>query len=175
MQAIRITFKELILVKHISIFHRYHLISEILKSDDFKESITTHVHGNIPGRGNRTGFVARSYPRVLNEERIIEKLIAANVGSVARIKDVEKVPLRYRKELFSSFDVIYMPPGSDNINAFLFSDYDCHLVQMINQDLDEWFQNPFLSIAGMRYMLPYLHRIAFWKSSISTGTHTGYW
>ena len=30
---------------------------------------------------------------------------------------------------------------------------------MINQNLDDWFHDPFLSIAGMRYMIPYLNRI----------------
>ena len=76
------------------------------------------------------------------------------------------------------FDAIVLPPGSDNINAFLFASISAKFIQLIPTNFSAMLENPFFSFAGLRYMLPFMERIIFVEpSSLSphTAMYSGSW
>ena len=73
---------------------------------------------------------------------------------------------------------ILMPPGSDNINGLCFADNNARLYQMINCQISEILNSPFQSLAGLRYLLPFIDRTKLIPSANAERDykgHSGIW
>ena len=104
-------------------------------------------------------YLGRNDGRIKNQ-KTIEEYLSKNFE--ARIvRDMQRYNYTQKRELISSYNNIVMPPGSENINALCFSNSKCNLYQMIPGPISKVLESPFTSYAGLRYLLPFLHRLVF--------------
>ena len=122
----------------------------------------------------RTIFLSRNDDRILNQKQLCETL--SSKYSVEISNDLTSLSVTEKFEYLSIYGTLILPPGSESINAFCFSDNDSHLIQMIPRKLVEILDTPFHSLAGFRYYLPFLNRISFWEpDSFGLGINSGRW
>jgi hypothetical protein len=121
------------------------------------------------------GMLARGDQRIINQEQICSIISKQLHGKI--IKDIAKYEYYDRIKILSGMKHLILPPGSDNINGFCFASSETKLIQMINCKKSELLSSPFYSLAGLRYLLPFLHRTKFWESSHKEAglLYSGYW
>lgn len=170
LQIYCIQFEELYLVRHISIFKAYDLLQEHVTP---KARELECKHSNQ--KGEIIGMLARSDERITNQDQICSFISKKFDGNV--IKGIAKHEYHERVKIFSGINQLILPPGSDNINGFCFASSKTTFIQMLGCKKNELLSTPFYSLAGLRYLLPFLHRTSFWEiSHKEAGTlHSGYW
>ncbi len=167
----RIRFAEMKYVRFISIFESFKMLKNNLC-----------VANNISDKDNEEGddkkllYLSRSDNRIQNQSEIQSFLIKEYRAHIA--KDLHKLSFKDKVDMLQKYTDILMPPGSDNINGLCFSNENARLYQMFNCRLEDILENPFQSLAGLRYILPFLDRTKLIQSSqaANTGqTHVGTW
>lgn len=146
-----INFRDMFLVRHLSIFKAFSLIQEVF---DFTQ---LYSYTDKSSANRSLLYLSRSDNRVQNQKQI-EDYLTSGFGATI-IKDIHSYSYAQKREVLKTYDQIVMPPGSDNINALCFSNAECKLFQMIPSSVDKLLSSPFLSYAGLRYLLPFLHRL----------------
>ena len=165
-----IQFEQLYLVRHISIFKAYELLQEHVtpkaRAEDFK---------NSNQKEQTIGILTRGDERIANQDQICSTISEQFNGEI--IKNIAKHEYRERIKMLSGINQLILPPGSDNVNGFCFASSKTTLIQMIGCKKNELLSSPFYSLAGLRYLLPFLHRISFWEPSRKKAgsLHSGYW
>ena len=162
-----IHFNDILIVKHISIFKSFELLSSFFAVSK-KESKVQRRH--LPDF--KIGYLSRPDLRVVNNIDL-KKLINERDGII--IGDIQENDFQARIDYLSSFSTLVLPPGSDNINAFCFSSDRCKFIQLVSVAPTFCASNPFYSFAGYRYMLPFLDRIHLLPCVSKTGLHEGLW
>ncbi len=165
-----IKFRDMFLVRHLSIFKAFSLVKEAF---DLKKLGTHSKNYHVK---NSTLYLSRADNRVLNQELIEAYLLSHFEATI--MKDMHAHSFAQKKDVLSSFDRIIMPPGSDNINALCFSDATSILFQMIPVPTNELLASPFTSYAGLRYLIPFLHRLVFIPGepmALSGESNSGTW
>ena len=166
-----ITFRELYLVRHLSIFTAFNLLHEMFR---MPIENTLQKDEQYQNYNKRTIFLSRNDDRILNQKQLCETL--SSKYSVEISNDLTSLSVTEKFEYLSIYGTLILPPGSESINAFCFSDNDSHLIQMIPRKLVEILDTPFHSLAGFRYYLPFLNRISFWEpDSFGPGINSGRW
>lgn len=148
-----IKFRELYLIKHLSIFKAFSLIHKA-----FNEPIH-NIDSSTDAPDESILYLSRSDNRVLNQDQIVD-FLSRDLQS-AIIKDIYKLSFAQKKEMLSSYGRIILPPGSDNMNALCFSHSHSLLFQLIPVPIERILDSPFTSYASLRYLLPFLHRVFF--------------
>jgi len=165
-----IQFEQLYLVRHISIFKAYELLqkhvmpkAKELERQDFNQ------------KEQVIGMLTRDDQRIANQDQICS--IISEQFNVKIIKGIAKHEYCERIKMLSDINQLILPPGSDNINGFCFASSKTTLIQMIGCKKEELLSSPFYSLAGLRYLLPFLHRTSFWEPSRKKAgsLHSGYW
>lgn len=151
-----IRFTQLYLVRHLSVFKIFSLLNKAFGVIDETD------HDNCSRKGGLLYF-ARRDKRVLNQDDICHMLISRLGASILR--DVHSLSYSDKKSAISAFGRIILPPGSDNINGLCFSDQAALLYQMTPVPVANLLDSPFSSYAGLRYLLPFLHRLVFVPSA----------
>lgn len=165
-----IKFRDLFLVRHLSIFKAFLLLNaafNLNRTDNDIKSATAR---------SSTLYLGRSDARVLNQGEIESYLSRRYDATI--IKDMFKLSFTEKARELSLHDRIVLPPGSENINALCFSRPSSLLVQMIPVPTSSLLESPFTSYASLRYLLPFLHRTVFVPSSSpnnSTDINSGTW
>jgi hypothetical protein len=165
-----IKFRDLFLVRHLSIFKAFSLVQSV-----FNMSFAPNDARSETKRLS-TLYLSRKDSRVLNQEEIESHLYHNYQAEI--ISNMSKLSFADKSTRLLLFDRIVMPPGSDNINALCFSNPTSLLIQMIPVLTSSLLESPFTSYAGLRYLLPYLHRIAFISSveaKKTTDINSGTW
>ena len=140
-------FKELYLVKHISIFAARQLLIQHFG----------HTKAKLNGSTIRIGFITRDDDRVINQRDLIEHLsIKWNAKPISKIHLLD---FGQKQRLLNSFDILITPPGSDNINAFLFSSKRTYIIQLNPFEVNFEHNNPFHTFACIRYQITEMERI----------------
>ena len=150
-----IRFARLLLVRHLSIYKSYSTLYDALMRNI---SLTSNYH--IRQR-HTIAFLTRGDQRIINEQEIVDSL--QKNWNCQIISDLSTYSYAQKADLLKAFDVLVLPPGSDNINAFLFAKSSARFVQLIPASFSEMIENPFYSFASLRYMLPFLERITVVK------------
>jgi len=166
-----IRFGCLYLLRHISIFTAFNLIREAFNVPTSKER-----HSNMTHSSHKLLYLARNDNRVQNQEQIINFLLSHQ--NTAVLYKAHELSLSSKMNVMQGFDQILLPPGSDNINALCFSPENTHLFQMIPAPVSHLLNSPFLSYAGLRYLLPFMHRLIFFPATTSSSPpcqYGGYW
>jgi len=169
-QIRRITFKKLYLVKHLSIFKAFKLFKSSLESLN-----TEHISKQTKTSKNIV-YLAREDKRVINQEEIIN-VISSRKNSES-LRNIHKLTYREKQQNLKQYANILLPPGSDNINGLCFSNNKSRLIQMISTSEDNILNDPFTSYAGLRYLIPFMHRTKLLRSepnSNITGEYSGKW
>ena len=165
-----IQFEQLYLVRHISIFKAYELLQEYVtpkaRAVDFN---------NYNQKEQTIGMLARVDQRITNQEQICSIVTEQFHGEI--IKDIAKNEYHDRVKILSGINQLILPPGSDIINGLCFAPEETTFIQMLGCKKEALFSTPFYSLAGLRYLLPFLHRISFWELSRKEAgsLHSGYW
>ena len=163
-------FEQLYLVKHISIFKAYELLQKHVtpKAKALECKYSNQKEMTI-------GMMARSDERITNQDQICSIISEKFHGKI--IKDIAKHEYNDRVKILSGINQLILPPGSDNINGFCFAPKETTFIQMIGCKKNELLSSPFYSLAGLRYLLPFLHRTSFWELSYKEAgsLHSGYW
>lgn len=156
-----IRFRQLYLVRHISIFKAFSLIIKGLGSSDQQTS--------LPEISPKKGllYLARGDKRIVNQDEIISRLSSKYNADI--IKDIHELSYDSKSRLISDYRQILLPPGSDNINGLCFSSQSAQLFQMTPLPTSCLLDSPFSSYAGLRYLLPFMHRITFVPSTSLPG------
>lgn len=147
-------------------------ISKIIKDLGYNKA---NAHGILATRSfdsKKIGFLAREDSRIINQKEICSQLRQIGVDI---IEDIKSKNATQRVKIISKYDILISPPGSDNINAALFSRDDCLLVYMQTFIPKDTARNPYYTLAGYRYYLPVLHRTLFWLADTKNGMHGGTW
>jgi hypothetical protein len=165
-----IQFEQLYLVRHISIFKAYELLQEHVTP---KARQLDCKYFNQ--KEQTVGMLARGDQRITNQEQICSTISEQFHGKI--IKDIAKHEYRDRIKMLSGINQLILPPGSDNINGLCFASSETRLIQMIGCKKNELLSSPFYSLAGLRYLLPFLHRTSFWEATHKNkgSLHSGYW
>lgn len=146
-----IRFKRLYLIRHMSIFLAFHLVREFMCNPISPSNISSSRKSIL--------FLERPDKRVANQDELVTYL--RNKWHADSRKNIHQISYAQKQEIFSSYDLIILPPGSDNINGFCFSGLSCKFIQLSPVEASDLLRNPFLSYASMRYCLPFLHRTDF--------------
>lgn len=165
-----IKFRELFLVRHLSIFKAFSLVQGALNLT------IPDKDARYPKIRPSTLYLSRGDTRVLNQENIEAYLCRRYEATI--IKDIFELSFADKARELSLHDRIVVPPGSDIINALCFSRPSSILVQMIPVLTKNLLESPFTSYACLRYLLPFLHRIFFLPSLQSdekTDINSGAW
>ena len=164
----RIQCTELYLAKHLSIFKRFSLLSSL-----FTNYLPLPASARLTKP--RIGYLRRSDQRISNQALIQSHLVRN--WDAAIIDPLQSHSFKSKSEILSKFDVLIVPPGSENINAFLFARSDCKFVQLMSVSVQEMLSSPFTSYAGLRYQLPFLSRIAYVAGMRNSATdiNSGIW
>jgi len=166
-----IRFRELHLIRHLSIFKAFSLLNMICSQH--------HQHTSeavIPPRTQNLLYLRRPDSRVINQSQIIDFLTDSFQSTI--LGDIHKLSLLDKQSVISRFSHIVLPPGSDNINALCFSNPQSVLFQMIPVKTEQMLNSPFTSYASLRYLLPFLHRLVFLPCDTSCQTaniNSGKW
>lgn len=170
--------QKLQLVKHLSIFTAFKSVKEgmgitkAFKELGIRNIKSINVLAERSSNYNKVGFLAREDSRILNQSEISSQLRRMGVDIIEGIKGYNVIE---RVKLISKYDIIISPPGSDNINAALFSRDDCLLIYMQSSIPSNTTTNPYYTLAGYRYYLPVLQRTLFWQASKQQDMHSGEW
>lgn len=151
-----IRFKKIHLVKHLSIFESFSLVKECF------DTLRLNSNDNYCESNKYITFLARSDDRIKNQKDIIHYL--NNIPNTRVVQNIEKLSYAQKKNLISKSDSVILPPGSDNINGLCFTCDNTKLVQMISTSSSQLLGNPFTSLAGIRYLLPFMHRTRLFES-----------
>jgi hypothetical protein len=165
-----IRFRELFLVRHLSIHAAFSLLQRAINTKGINNS------GTNSSRNESMLYLSRSDNRVINQDQV-EAFLSHRFAATI-LKNVHNLDFASKKQVFSSFNCIVLPPGSDNINALCFSDPSARLLQMIPVSVGELLNSPFSSYACLRYLLPFLHRLIFLpaeKSGQHADINSGIW
>ena len=146
-----VRFRDLMIPKNISIFKAYALLS-----DAFQFTKNFGGRAQIPTT-NSIGFLSRDDGRIGNLAELEEHLKTSHGAQI--INQLERRSYVEKALLLSSFETLVLPPGSDNINAFCFSDNATKLIQLSPIPFQKTLSSPFYSYAGIRIALPFLDRI----------------
>jgi len=164
-----IRFKELDLVRHISIFKAYTMLEKALNS----------MRGDMCTRlafGRKILYLFRADCRVVNQNdvcRYLQEELKAHI-----LSSTHRMSYREKASAIEGFHTVILPPGSDNINGLLFSSEYAKLIQMIATPISSLLEDPFFSYAGLRYVLPFMHRLIFWPASntnLKRDRYSGNW
>jgi len=156
-----IRFNTLHVLKHLSIFKAFALLSDVFRSAFDKDSIKN----TTPNKDLL--YISRDDRRVSNQQQI-----AALVESYACSDTLRKTgQMDYIQKFteISQYQRILLPPGSENINALCFSHPSALLYQMIPVPVSKVLSSPFYSFAGFRYLLPFIHRLRLLPSQSQQG------
>ena len=107
-----IRFKEILLIKHLSIFKAFSLVEQSLKT------LKNHVKADETKDKSSIIYLARSDNRIQNQEEIIEYLNTRPKSFI--MKNLENL-LTVKKCSIHRCDNILLPQGSDNINGLCFT------------------------------------------------------
>lgn len=168
-----IEFSNLYLVKHLSIFKAFDHVRTAMKSLKKTSSELGSTEANTT---NSIVYLSRNDNRVENQEEIEQHLITNWNATI--MKDLHKKSYTQKRDLLKEFEHVILPPGSDNINAFCFSNKKTRLMQLVASQTSSLLENPFNSFAGLRYMLPFLHRNVLINSDMPNrmnGLYSGTW
>ena len=164
-----IRFRDLAIPKHISIFKAYNLLDQAFSF------ITREIVKNQAHSINGMAFLIRDDGRIENSSELEAHLTSFYGTSI--INPMAQLSYAEKSALLKPFEVLVLPPGSDNINAYCFAPKKTRFIQLTpisNQDI---LSSPFYSYAGIRYSLPFLDRITL-VPSITTGSqglNSGKW
>jgi len=163
-------FKELYLVRHLSIFKAFKLLR---KENNRKLNIKSQQDSKVKIR--KIGIFAREDNRIHNQ-REIHKALSDNFNAKI-IENISSLSIAERINILKDFTILILPPGSDNINGLCFSSINTQFIQMISCKQRELTSNPYYSYACLRYLLPFLDRTSFWEASKkdNNNLHAGYW
>jgi hypothetical protein len=165
-----IQFKQLYLARHLSVFMIFSLLYEA-----FGIISETNLD-NRDFRNRSLLYLARSDARVLNQDDIC-LILTSRLGATV-LRDTHNLTYSSKKRIISTFGQIILPPGSDNINGLCFSKQSASLFQMTPVPVANLLDSPFSSYAGLRYLLPYLHRLVFVPGTgipVGKSFNSGYW
>jgi len=166
-----IHFRELYLVRHLSVFKAFTLLRDTFangldKVQDLESTGQDLTHRAI--------FLARSDNRILNQKQLSYDL--SRYYSVTVSKQLSTLSILDKLQYLANFQSFILPPGSENINAFFLANHDSSFIQMIPREFTSLLESPFHSFAALRYNLPFLHRTVFWEpSSLGTGINSASW
>jgi len=166
-----ISFRELYLVRHLSIFKAFSLLR-----DTFANALDRVQGLGSSGQDlrNRSIFLARSDDRILNQNQLSSDL--SRYHSVTISKQLSSLSMIEKYQYLSDFRTFILPPGSENINALCLASSNSCFIQMIPREFTSLLNSPFYSFAGLRYNLPFLHRTVFWQpSSVGPGINSAIW
>jgi len=150
-----IRFRELYLIKHLSIFNSFSLLDKI-----FAQPNQHCCETDFPAvQTERFLYLSRPDNRIINQPQIIDFL--ADQLQCMILEGIHKLSFSEKQRIISGYSHIILPPGSDNINALCFSHSQSVLFQMIPVNIEQMLESPFTSYACLRYLLPFLHRIVF--------------
>jgi len=164
-----VTFKTLYLVKHISIYRVFKMLSDFFVSSSPSLQPLASYQNSLPV----CGYFVRDDNRVSNCCQIQQELVRYASADILRNLHLESFESKIR--LISRYSTLVLPPGSDNINAFLFSSSSCRFVQLIAHSLISSHRSPFHSFALMRYLLPFLSRTTFVEADSRSDLLGGNW
>lgn len=166
-----VRFRELYLVRHLSIFKAFSLLRDTLAS------VLDNVNGlksSVQDTSKPAIFLARSDDRILNQNQLCHELSC--YYSVAISKQLTTLSISEKYQYLSKYRTFILPPGSENINAFCLANTNSCFIQMIPRELTSLLKSPFHSFAALRYNLPFLHRTFFWEpSSVGPGINSASW
>lgn len=163
-----IAFESLYIARHISAYKSFELLNRFFL--DAKERSANSSHKSL----QRTiGIITRQDQRVANQEEIIGRLkINMNVETIGKL---DSLSFEEKMNKLNGYDTLIIPPGSDNINCLCFSNMSCKLLQLYALDINKALESPFYSLAGIRYLLPFMHRTNILSASERFGGHSGIW
>ena len=150
----RINFKSLVYIRFLSIFNSFKLVQSNMST---LHEVPATNRSNNSNRSSKLLYLKREDYRVKNQKEI-EELVRNKLKGDA-IGDLHKLSFAEKIKLLNSYNQILMPPGSDNINGLCFSNLNSKLYQMINCRVENILKDPFYSLAGLRYLLPFLDRV----------------
>jgi len=159
-----IRFRQLYLVKHMSIFKAFSLVGNAFASLGQKNILAER------SRAQGLLYLCRGDQRVVNQDEI--KSFLNLRPDAATLENIHQLSYSDKFQIISAFRRILLPPGSDNINGLCFSAQEALLFQMISVPIAKLLDSPFYSYAGLRYLLPFLHRLTFLPSADLLQNHT---
>jgi hypothetical protein len=163
-----ILFKDIGLVRHMSIFEAFRSMREWLHQS---RETTTEQGSAHPFA--RVGYLKRNDGRVRNQYDI-EDFLASEFNADC-IEGIHERTFQDKYATLSRYSHLVIPPGSDSINAACFSNDKCQLIQLSGTRIDNMFANPFYSFASLRYFLPFLDRMSLVEPVVNDGLHSGIW
>lgn len=166
-----IRFRELYLVRHLSIFKAFSLLR-----DTFANALDNAQGLDSSGQELRNSaiFLARNDNRIQNQSQLSYDL--SSYYSVTVSKQLSTLSMIEKIQYLSNYRSFILPPGSENINAFALASPNSFFIQMIPRKFTHLLKSPFYSFAALRYNLPFLHRTVFWEpSSIGTDINSASW
>lgn len=166
-----INFRELYLVRHLSIFKAFSLLRDTFVNGLLKVQDLEPLDQDLR---ERAVFLARSDNRILNQKQLSQDL--SRYYSVTISMQLSKMSILEKFHYLRGFRSFILPPGSENINAFFLANHNSFFIQMIPREFTSLLESPFHSFAALRYNLPFLHRTVFWEpSSLGTGINSASW
>lgn len=146
-----VRLRSLKLVKHLSIFKCYDLLRNILIREDCGSVLANQrIFKTI-------GYLARLDSRIKNQDHLIAYLVAR--WNAVIVPNMSNLTFDEKQQALKEIDILILPPGSENINAFLLASNKTQFIQLIPGSVREMIRNPFKSFAGLRYQLPLMNRL----------------
>lgn len=167
--SVRLTYvQNLFVMRHGSIYKTIELLRNRLQSQlSFDDE-------NLLSSGScQIALVRDNNDRVKNNS-----YCASLLGShdFQLVSSIYKLSFHERLNLLRNCKDLVVPPGSDNVNAFLFSPESCNIVQMqCLPSLDSQYEMRLFNHSGMRYCLPFLYRFSFWIPDRKFSLNSGEW
>ena len=162
-------FRNITIIRHLSVFRCFQLIKKHLLNN---HSISNSINNQNPQK--KIGIIRRHDDRVQNLEEILVYL--SKVFELIIIENIEALSFEKKSEYFSQFDILLVPPGSDNINAMCFCKKECIILLLSPFVMnDKILEDPYYSIAGLRYDLPFLNKIVRIPPILQTGQLSAIW
>jgi hypothetical protein len=160
-------YNRLFAIRHLSIFTLTKMVRERIHSEGY-QNLVPEVD-----KYQRTAIMRDTNDRILNQQDVLSQLVKSGIHPY---HGIHMLPIKKRIDLLKNAREIVVPPGSDNVNAILFTRDSCEILQMlcmpkhINQ-----LQRRLFYYSGVRYLLPVLSRLKFWIASRSRDLLAGEW
>ena len=169
----RIRFDSLNYIRFMSTFEAFRLLRECIHERSALSADETFGSNLV---NKRLIYFSRMDNRVKNQNSIQKFLQEKYNAEIAC--GFEKLTFTQKKTLLGKYSDFLMPPGSDNINGLCFSSENARFYQMINCKICDILNSPFQSLAGLRYLLPFLNKLKLIPSDMAPKTyqgHSGVW
>ena len=114
-----------------------------------------------------------SNDRVINQNQV-NKLM--DLHGFFNLNNIHEFSIPDRMSMLNECTQIIVPPGSDNVNAILFSPDTCNVIQMLSiSPHQSLYETRLHHYSSLRYILPLFDRIKFWLANEVHSNISGKW